>query len=203
MVDSAEFWTGKGVDYAALWNAYTEGTAYIRKYQTMTVHLLRIEFHGFGDRKPMFNFEAIYKTVKGYFHDMKEITLSPRQYDLAGPLFLYSIDRGSEVWNFLGELRQILTLGTTLADEKVIGQRLDNIDKRLGILAKYFGGAVDPDSFRAFMRAKTPNEIEMAVRNLLEHGLAKVGISQLPFDGDMKKTESSLVDVTKIIKETN
>ncbi len=201
MVTPAEYWIGEGVDYRGVWDAFLKGTSYIEKYNSMTVHLLRIEFNSVDERAPLFNHEAIYKTIKGYFHDLKFLTLPRREYERAGPLFLYSIERGSEIWNFLGELRQLITLGTTLADEKVIGQRLENVDKRLQILGKYFGNAVDPEAFRAFMRASTPEEIEFAMNHLIDQGLRRVQLSQEAFKGDIRNTEKSLVDLTKIVKK--
>jgi hypothetical protein len=47
----------------------------------------------------------------------------------------------------------LILFGTTLSDEKVVGQTLDNLDKKLSILSKYFGSDVNPKDFDAFMRA--------------------------------------------------
>ena len=45
MVTPAEYWIGEGVDYRGVWDAFLKGTSYIEKYNSMTVHLLRIEFN--------------------------------------------------------------------------------------------------------------------------------------------------------------
>src|SRR2546423_3071212 len=124
-----EYWIGEGVDYKKVWRDYEDGLAYIDKFKSMRAHLIRIELNQFPANLPLFNHEAVYKTIKGYFHDLKQLCLSHEEYMYASPLYLYDVRRGSGIWDFLGELRQLLLLGTTLADEKVIGQQLDNIDK--------------------------------------------------------------------------
>lgn len=78
---------------------------------------------------------------------------------MAGPLFIYEIDRGSGIWSFLGELRQLLLLGTTLADERVLGQELNNIDKKLEIIGRYFGNALHPEDFQQFMKARASRDL--------------------------------------------
>jgi hypothetical protein len=62
---------------------------------------------------PLFSFEAVFKTTKRYFHDMKQLCLSRREYDEAAPLYFYGVPRGSAIWQWLGELRQLILFGTT------------------------------------------------------------------------------------------
>lgn len=193
-----EYWIGKGVNYNDEWRSYTDGLSYIEKFRTMRVHLLRIELREFPTHLPLFNHEVVYKTIKGYFHDLKQYCLSPFEYDAAGPLFLYSVDRASGIWNFLGELPQILLLGTTLAEEKVMGQQLENLNLKLSILRQHFGEeAVNCDAFQAFMLANTPLQLQSAVERLFREGIDKVQISTQPFNGNMRETEKSLI----VIKE--
>jgi hypothetical protein len=116
----AEYWIGKGINYDAVWGAYESGMAYKEKFRRMQVHLLRITIEAHPLDQPLFNFEAVFKTVKGYFHDLKKMCLTEEEYNASGPLFVYCVDRSSGVWDFLGDLRQLLMLGTSLADEKVI-----------------------------------------------------------------------------------
>jgi hypothetical protein len=198
-----EYWIGKGVDYDRLWKAYDEGQPYIQKYQSMRVHLIQISFEQQSSSLPMFNCEAILKTVKGYFHDLKHICLTTDEYQTAGPLFVYSIDRSSEIWAFLGELRQLLLFGTTLSDQQTIGHKLDNIDKKLEILKKHFGTDVNPEDFQRFMKAKTPRQIEGAFQHLIEQGIKKVEISQEPFSGNIEETKTKLVDIKKLLNEVS
>ncbi|MFZ1933451.1 MAG: hypothetical protein WCB27_04370 [Thermoguttaceae bacterium] len=190
-----EYWIGRGVDYQAVWSAYEDGEVYIRKYRTMRVHLFRMTLQEQPSELPLFNFEAVYKTVKGYFHDLKQGCLNPDEYETAGPLFIYSVNRGSGVWDFLGELRQLLMLGTTLADEKVMGQKIENMDKRVEFIRKHFGTVISPKDFERFMKAKTPKQLDSAVQKLIRQGIKRIQISSEPFAGDMKATETSLVDI--------
>jgi len=196
-MDIYEYWIGDGIDYMNLWRAYEEGEGYKKKYSSMTVHLIQFTFKEQHYELPLFNHEAVYKTIKGYSHEIKRVCFSSGDYQRAGPIFLYELNRGSSIWSFLGELRQILLLGTTLADEKVIGQRLDNIDKKLEILRKYFGGAVNPEDFMKFMNAKTPDEIENAVHELIRQGIQKVEVSKIPFVGKIEDTKQKMIDIKK------
>ena len=198
---ASEYWIGKNVDYDVLWNDYESGAAYVEKFQTMRVHLLRITLAEQPLHLPLFNFEVAFKTVKGYFHDLKQLCLTPAEYDAAGPLFVYQVGRASGVWDFLGELRQILMLGTSLADEKVIGERLTNLDKRMEFLRKNFVGAVRTQDFEAFMNAKTPRQLDRAVRKLIAQGLQKVEVSREPFDGNIQHAEATLVDLKKLTSD--
>ncbi len=198
-----EYWIGKDVDYDRIWEAYDSGYQYIQKYRTMRVHLIRFVFSQQPSELPLFNFEAVFKTIKGYFHDLKRLCLDQSEYGMAGPLFIYSVERSSGIWTFVGELRQLLLLGTTLADEKAIGQKLDNWDKRFRIFRKYFGDSLSEKDFWMFMNAKTPRQIDKAVKRLIEQKIEKIEISREPFDGDIKQTESTLVDIKRLLSEAD
>jgi hypothetical protein len=197
-----EYWIGKEVGYGSLWDAYEAGGDYIEKFRSMRVHLLRITLREQPREYPLFNFEAVYKTVKGYFHDLKKSCLTSEEYDTAGPLFIYRVDRSSGVWEFLGELRQLLMLGTSLADEKVMGEKLDNLDKRMDFFRRHFGNAANPRDFEMFMRAKTPRQLERAVQNLIKQGVQKVEVSREPFLGDVKSVEATLIDLKQFSADT-
>jgi len=194
-----EYWIGRDVDYEKYWDSYLNGKGYIQKYHSMEVHIIRIKFVQQPNTLPLFNFEAVFKTIKGYFHDLKKYCLTPEEYGSAGPLFVYSVERDSGIWTFLGELRQILFLGSTLADEKVLGQKLENYEKKLEILNKYFGNSVNTEDFKRFMSAKTPRQLEKAIQNLIEEGIEKIEISQEPFAGEIEETKKSLIDVKALL----
>jgi hypothetical protein len=196
MVDVAEYWIGKGVDYEALWRSYEEGQGYIEKYRSMTTHLLVIEFETEAKSNPLFAHEAVFKTIKGYFHDFKKACLSSSDYERVGPLFFYSVERGSGIYKFLGELSQLLVFGTTLGYEKAMGQHLQNLDKRLAFLKKHFGARnVDEEAFRAFMKARTPKELDDALDKLFGCGIKGVKVSKEPFRGRIKETERTLIEL--------
>jgi hypothetical protein len=199
-MDVLEYWIGRGVDYRAIWNAYDEGSSgYIDKYFSSDVYLLRLEFGWPPYDKPLFNHEAVYKTLKGYFHDLKYACLPREIYDTAGPLYLYKIDRGSGVWNFLAGLRELLLFGTTLSDEKVIGEQLSNVQKKLDILKEHFGGDdVHPEDFHRFMNATSSDDINFAVKKLYEQRLTSVKISQNVFRGSIERVETSLIELKPV-----
>jgi len=191
-----EYWIGRGVDYQAVWQSYEDGLGYIDKFRTMGVHVLRIELAEFPSHLPLFNHEAVYKTIKGYFHDLKQQCFSPDEYAVAGPLFLYSVERASGIWTFLGELPQLVLLGATLAEGKVMGQYLENLDAKLSILRRHFGeAAVRSDAFQAFVGAATPRQAQAAVARLVDQGMLRLAISTQPFDGDMRRAEISMIDL--------
>src|SRR5260370_32923011 len=198
-----EYWIGKNIDYRSVWQAYEDGVKYIGKFRSMRVHLLRIELTQFPADQALFNHEAVYKTIKGYFHDFKQHCLSDDEYISAGPLFLYSVDRGSGIWNFLGQPRQLLAFGATLADGKILGQELENVEKKLEILQKDFAGLVDPKDFKKFMRAKSPKDLILAVEKLVAQGIRRVDVSQEPFQGSMANTAKSLINLTKLLQYPN
>jgi hypothetical protein len=193
-----EYWIGRDANLDAIWRDYEEGAGYERKFRQTTCHLLEIEFVTPPASDPLFAFEAVFKTTKRYFHDMKRLCLSPREYDEAAPLYFYGVGRGSAIWQWLGELRQLILFGTTLSDEKVVGQTLDNLDKKLSILSKYFGSDVNPKDFDAFMRAKAAPEIEAAVRKMLRQKIKRVSISTRPVQELKLPGETSLVDIKRL-----
>ncbi len=80
----SEYWIGEEIQYESLWNAYESGFAYIDKFRSMRVHLLRVELTQFPVDLPLFNHEAVYKTIQGYFHDFKRACLTHEEYDRAG-----------------------------------------------------------------------------------------------------------------------
>ena len=193
-----EYWIGDGVDYNAIWAAYESGGGYVQKFNSMRVHLLRITLREQPRELPLFNFEVVYKTIKGYFHDFKKACLPQDEYEISGPLFIYRVDRSSGIWDFLGELRQLLMFGTSLADEKLMGERLTSLEKRMEFIRKHFGHAVSREDFERFMRAKTPRQLERAVQNLFAQGIQRVEVSSEPFVGDIEITEATLVDIKKL-----
>jgi hypothetical protein len=191
-----EYWIGEGVDYDRIWRDFDSGAGYIDKFRSMDAYLLRITFSQPPSDLPLFNHDAIFKTVKGYYHDLKRACLTPDEYGKAGPLFLYSIDRASSIWEFLGEIRQLLLLGTTLADEKVMGEKLSNLDKRLELYEKLFGKiSVSAKDYQAFMTARTPKQLDKAIRRIFDEGIEKVEISTIPFVGAIQEARKTLVDI--------
>jgi hypothetical protein len=198
-VQRSEYWIGEEIQYESLWKAYESGFAYIDKFRSMRVHLLRVELTQFPVDLPLFNHEAVYKTIQGYFHDFKRACLTHEEYDRAGPLFLYSVNRASGVWNFLGELPLILLFAMTLGAGKVIGETLSDVEAKLRIVQQFFPDTLDLVELQRFMEAETPAAVHSAVQKLLAQGIKQLGVSQKPFDGNVKRAERSIISVTNII----
>src|SRR3989338_3986258 len=183
-----EYWIGKGINLRQLWEDYEQGTGYIDKYGGMDVHLVQFTFKDPPVSLPLFNLEAVLKTMKAYFHEIKVLSLSQEEYSEAGPLFVYEINRGSAIWSFLASLRHLVLFGTTLADEQLKNLMFDNklkkmeiIDKKIEVLKKHFGDSVNPEDFRNFLAANKEPELQIAVNKLLSQGIEKVEISKEPF----------------------
>jgi hypothetical protein len=100
MSNITEYWIGENVDYSKLWDAYNSGKdGYIQKFHSMKTVPVRIEFDLPHSHDPLFNLEAIYKTLKGLYYDFKSSCITDKnERDKAGPLFVYSIERGSGDW---------------------------------------------------------------------------------------------------------
>jgi hypothetical protein len=193
-MDIYEYWIGQDIDYASVWQVYEEGAGYIDKFRSMRVHLLRIELTRFPSNLPLFNHEAVYKTIKGYFHDLKLYSLSKKEYMSTGPLFLYSVDRGTGIWNFLGELEPLLALAVTLVEGMIRNQILVNSGKARQILQEYFPDA-NPDDIERIMQANSRGDLQFALRKLVAQEIQGVKVSRAPFEGDFGATEKTLFDI--------
>lgn len=49
-----------------------------------------------------------------------------------------------------------------------------------------------------FMTAKTPRQLDRAVRKLIKQGIQSVQVSREPFAGDVRVVESTLIDIKKL-----
>jgi hypothetical protein len=202
-----EYWIGKGINLRQLWEDYEQGTGYIDKYRGMDVHLVQFTFKDPPVSLPLFNLEVVLKTMKAYFHEIKVLSLSQEEYNEAGPLFVYEINRGSAIWSFLASLRHLVLFGTTLADEQLKNLMFDNelkkleiVDKKIKVLRKHFGDSINPEDFRNFLAANKEPGLQIAVNKLLSQGIEKVEISKEPFLGDINATKKSLIDIKKELK---
>lgn len=191
-----EYWIGEGIDLKKYWDAYYGGNGYMKKFNRMECYVIEITFRNPNKDLPLYNFEPIYKTLKAYYHEIKKDILDDQEYNDSGPLFLYEVNRGSGIWTFLGELWYVLTLGTTLTEEKIKGQRIDNLDKKLKMLKEYFGDVnIRPELFNAFIEADTPLETQEALQNLFKERIEQVRISRRPFKGNIEDNRRDMLDL--------
>jgi hypothetical protein len=214
-----EYWIGQNVDVAQAWRDYEAGEGYEHKFYERPCHLLEIEFD-ISAGHPIFPFEAIFKTTKRYFHDLKKASLTAPEYDLAAPLYFYGVERGSARWQWLGELHLLLPFATQLVlsatqlflhfhetrGEKVKGQMLDNQTKKLAILeaiqrvAEKFPN-VDPQDVMAFNHAETTPEMNAAVEKMLGKEIKRISISKEPVKPGLplptELIDMSIIDISK------
>jgi hypothetical protein len=174
-----QYWIGAGIDYGEIWSAYESGLAYIDKFHSIPAHVLVIEFESSQSYDPLFDHEAVFKTLKGLFHDLKKENMSEKEYNASSPMFLYSVERGSSIYRFMGGLRELLMHGMMLSDEKIMKTHLDNTQKRIDFVKKNFRN-VDEDSLRKFIMARTTYDMDEALEKLIARGIKSVKISTEP-----------------------
>lgn len=177
--DLAEYWIGAGVNYTRLWEAYRHGQGYIQKFESREVHLIEVKLANPPKYLPLFNQEVVVKSLKGLFHDLKRQNLTQVEYAEALPLFLYSIERGSGVFKFLGELRQLLMFGTVLGDEQIMAAHLGNRQRRIDFLRENFP-SVTAEEAKRFVMAKTTYEMDEVLGHLFGEGISSIKISAEP-----------------------
>ncbi len=215
-----EYWIGEGVDFKGVWDDFEQGKdGYINKYQSMDLYLMEITFRNPDKRFALFSHEAVYKTIKGYYHELKHILLSDYEYQRSGPIFLYEIKRGSAEWSFLGELKQLvyfavsllkpirdqLWFGTTLSDEELKKEILENMHKKLAIIEKiqkiFPNSDLSPEEFAKIIKARKNKDLTEAIIKLVQgDDLKNIKISKDKFQGDSKQVEKSLIDIGEIIE---
>jgi hypothetical protein len=199
-----EYWVGKGVDFRKLWSDFEQGEGYIHKYHTMEVYLLQLKFKSYPSNSPLFNLEAVLKTSKGVFHNLKRTYLSPLEYDRAGPLFIYDISRGSVNWRFLAELKPLLLFGLAIWDQIKKGsqrykaERIALIDR----LQARFPNA-NLEEIISYIQSLPGLEEEFALKKLYTQNPSSVEISKSPFTGSIEQTERELLSFDDIASGSN
>jgi hypothetical protein len=61
-----EYWIGKGIDLDEVWAVFEDGQAYVRKFEKRPVHLMTVTFSNVRMSAPLYDHEAIFKTIKAY-----------------------------------------------------------------------------------------------------------------------------------------
>lgn len=137
-----EYWTGKEVNYDKIWHDYLGGKdGYIQKFKSGSYHLMQLKFDFPDSNLPLVNFEVITKTLQACYHDLK-VKCYPDEYNDLGPLYLYDVDRGSFIIEFLGEFSVLIALSLWLLpgfrgriyqilDEYKAGIHITNEHKRI------------------------------------------------------------------------
>lgn len=179
-----QYWMGKDLDLDGLWRDFDNGPAYVHKVAASPLHLLRLTFDDHPSRLPLFDFEVLFKTVKGTFHDVKSECLTREAYEHAAPIFLHRVDRGSGVFEFLAQFDPLMTwvvaLGaaaTWYRKSLAADQELD--EKRLAFIRTNFPNASASDA-QAYMRAWTTFGRRRVLQRLIGQYLVRVEVSQTP-----------------------
>lgn len=177
----AEYWTGRDLDIEALWKDFDGGRDYEVKVSEAKLALLRLTFSGHPMHLPLFDHEVISKTIKGTFHDVKRECFSTTTYNKLVPMFIYRIDRGSGIFEFLAELQPVVTLVVALGAASMwyrsaLTQDQDLDEKRLNFLRDHFPGATAEDT-SAYIKAWSTFGRRRVLHRLLALGLHRVEVS--------------------------
>jgi len=200
-----EYWMGKGLDLEGLWNDFDAGQGYVRKVSNSELHLLRLTFANHPPHLPLFDHEAIYKTVKGTFHDVKAECMTPEAYDRAAPIFLHRVDRGSGIFEFLAQFDPLMTwvvgIGAALLwYRKILAQDEEFDEKRLKFIRDTFPHASDRD-VAAYLKAWTTFGRRRILHRLVEQGLHRIEVSKNPVTAKQPQQSQELVDVVKLLEK--
>lgn len=199
-----EYWIGKGLELEELWKSFESGGGYIRKFESIEPYLLRLTFENHPITAPLFDHEVLYKTVKGTFHDVKAECLTQQAYDAAAPIFLYRVERGSGIFEFLGELDPILTyvaaLGAAMMYYRSAAQKDQDFDeKKWKFIRSEFPRARDIE-INAYMKAWTTWGRRRILHRLIKQGLHRIEVSKFSFDGSQRPEITETIDVTKLLE---
>ena len=198
-----QYWMGKNIDCDAIWRDFDDGQAYIKKVSMCDLHLLRLKFDSPGIMLPLFYHEAIFKTIKGTFHDVKQECYSEEKYNSLTPIFLHNVRRGSGIFEFLGQLDPILVWVTALGGASLGYRSLRAKDQkfdedRLSFIRKEFPGASKEDEL-AYMKAWTTFGSRRVLHRLIQQGLTRVELSEKPVTDEIEKTEPAVVNLAGIV----
>ena len=194
------YWMGKDLDLDSLWHDFDSGSGYIRKVAASPLHLLRLTFEDHPPQLPLFDFEVLFKTVKGTFHDVKAECLTPEAYDRAAPIFLHRVDRGSGVFEFLAQFDPLMTWVVALGGAAMwyrkaltVDQEMD--EKRLDFIRTNLPNASISD-VQAYMRAYTTFGRRRVLWRLIDQHLIHVEVSSTPHNPPESPT---MVDMKAVV----
>ncbi len=206
-MDSFEqYWIGKGIDLDGVWDDFDNGQGYIQKVDSSELHLLRLSFDTPQLRSPLFSHEAILKTIKGTFHDVKFECYSQQKYDEMAPIFLYRVNRGSGIYEFLAQIDPSITWvaalgGAAIAYRTMLAKDQEFDEKKLNFIKTNFPNA-SPEDTAAYVKAWTTFSRRRVLQRLLEQKLAKVEISESPVAMDIE-ADPKMIDMAMVAIFTN
>jgi hypothetical protein len=178
------YWIGKSIDLERLWQDYDDGSAYIEKVASTPLYLLRLTFDEHPIQLPLFDFEVLFKTVKGTFHDVKAECLTREEYNRAAPIFIHRVERGSGIFEFLAPFDPLMTWIVALGAaamwyRKALAADQEFDEKRLSFIRANFPDASISD-VQAYMKAWTTFGRRRVLHRLIGQHLTRVEVSKSP-----------------------
>jgi len=166
-----EYWTGEGINIEKVWGDYESGKGYIEKYhQIQNRFILKIEFEA-KSFEPLFNHEAIYKSFKWLYHEIKKNVFDDNTYNKSGPIYLNEINRGSSVWIWIGEHWPILILILLLA-----GKADDWITSKIENHQQIEINKLNIKKLKIELNNKTNTGIGSVIEKLRQQGIVKISM---------------------------
>jgi hypothetical protein len=195
-----QYWMGKAINIDGLWHDYDNGSGYINKVASSSLHLLRLTFSHHPPHLPLFDLEVVFKTIKGTFHDVKAECLTSKAYDEAAPIFLHRVDRGSGVFEFLAQFDPLITWIVALGAaatwyRKTLAADQDLDEKRLAFIRTNFPNA-STSEVQAYMKAWTTFGRRRVLHRLIGQHLERVEMSNSPYSPDRRPT---MVDMKVVV----
>jgi hypothetical protein len=199
-VSVEQYWAGKGLDLERLWRDFDAGSGYMQKVSGSQLHLMRLTFGLHPARLPLFDHEVIYKTVKGTFHDVKAECFTRETYTNAAPIFLYRVERGSGLFEFLAQFDPLMTWVVALGAaamwyRKALAADQDFDDKRLTFIKANFPNASAGD-VQAYLKAWTTFGRRKVLHRLIGQHLERVEVSKSPLS---PAQHSQMVDMKIVV----
>jgi hypothetical protein len=194
-----QYWIGEKLNYDQTWNDYIEGKGYIDKYKNVKQYLLRFQFNATDSFGALFHFEAVFNTIRGLYHDIKKSILTQEEYEKSGPIYLYQINRGSDIWTFVGDISNMLLLAV-LISLHYPNQIMDNNSKKIDLFDKikknFPYAAFSQEYLNKILSLLNNPSYSKVIENLFKiTKLEKVQLSSKPFSGKIKAMETDMIDI--------
>jgi uncharacterized protein (DUF433 family) len=176
----SQYWIGKDLPLGDLWQAYQGGIDYLEKFNHIEAHFLEISFSESAEGTPFGSFEVVYKTIKSYFHQIKQTCFQNEYSDLA-PLYFYSAFRHPTRYLFLGQINPLLIMAISLIEKKFIGDSFSDTKQILEFVRINFPEALVEDKLNQFQASRGNHIDKDYFEKLINLGLSGVKVTKKPF----------------------
>ena len=203
-MSSEEYWLGRGTNYKNIWEDYLiNKEVQIKKFNSRMYYPMQIKFDFPDSSMPVFNHEVIYKTLKGCYHDLVKHCLPSEAYNNSGPLFLNRLERGSGVFEFLGEFQGIIVFSVWLIPgirngaieiikQYIEGMRIENESKKIALTKEYL------DLIEKVDNAPIP---EIVKTNLKAEYLCSLKVSPISAKDNIEIARKELKELIEPVKK--